>query len=190
MGGTQNLIVLLLVVLIIISCYHLYLDHFAGRRVALTTKQDLGAVKSNPPSNPGSVAARDSLRVAPSSAAAPPIQIPAPLRTPDMPDPKNVHLRILNGCGTSGVAGRVRNAMRNQGFDVLSFGNAQTQNYPKTVVISHSRPPYGELAARLVASTLGISADQITVQKKGDLGDIDVTVILGADFQKLNLAGE
>jgi len=81
-------------------------------------------------------------------------------------------------------------SLRKRGFDVLTFGNAQAQDYSQTVVIARSALPQGELAARRVANALGVTVDQIQIKEDPNLVDTDVTLILGADHTKLNLKTE
>jgi len=188
----QNLIVLLLVILIIINFYHLYLDHLTGKNKSAALQQRIAAAQPEKPATASEKPFRDTLKVSPGSMVAPSVQkpAPAPLLTADLPAPGEVQIQVLNGCGIPGVASRVRSVLRERGFDVLSFGNAQKQDYARTVVIARSELPFSERAARRVANSLGISADQVSVQTDLGLGDVDVTLILGSDYQKLNLKTE
>ena len=182
--------VLLLVILLIINFFDFYLDHFGGQKSPKTTKQEM---TSNAPEKPKATerkAASDSLKTVTGSLV-PAIKKPAPvpLLTADLPPPGEIQVQVLNGCGTPGIAGKVRSALRSQGYDILSFGNANSQNYEKTVIWARSALPFSELAARRLAHGLGLSADQISIQENLGMGDIDVTLILGSDFQTLNLTG-
>ncbi|HEX7342681.1 MAG TPA: LytR C-terminal domain-containing protein, partial [bacterium] len=140
------------------------------------------------PTATGKKATADSLKtVTGSMVAALNKPAPAPLLTADMPPPSEIQIQVLNGCGTPGVAGKVRGVLRQRGFDVLSFGNANSQSYEGTVIWARSELPFSELAARRLANSLGISADQVSIHENLGMGDIDVTLILGSDYQKLNL---
>jgi hypothetical protein len=47
-------------------------------------------------------------------------------------------VEVLNGCGIEGAAGKVADYLRSTNFDIKSVGNAQTWNYPFTMVISRT----------------------------------------------------
>ena len=186
--STQNLIVLLLTVLIIIMGANLYFNHFSGdasssKKAADTTLRD--KLRTAPPQS-----SSDSAKTASASPA--PISKPnlIPQLSPDMPEPGQIHIQLLNGCGAKGLATRARLSLRKRGFDILTFGNAQAQDYSQTLVIARTSSPRSELAARRVANALGVTVDQIQIKEDLNLVDTDVTLILGADHTKLNLSTE
>ncbi|RJP80914.1 MAG: LytR family transcriptional regulator [Candidatus Zixiibacteriota bacterium] len=193
LAGAQNLIILLLVVLIILTSANLYLDHFSpGAKPAApvkppaeTSQAARTAVVETPP-------ARDTVKVAQASTVIPAVNLPAPvpLLTDDMPAPRDIHIQILNGCGTPGIASRVRGVLRQRGFDVLTFGNAKSQDFSQTRVIARTEDPSSLLAARRVASSLNISADRVSVEPDSKLVDTNVTLILGADHNEMDLTSE
>ncbi len=194
----QNLIILLLVVLIVLVAANLYLDHLAPNHKSTQTQKSGQELRNETPTSGKTAAANprsatnDSLKTISATALVPPLVKPAiiPSLTADMPAPRDVHVQLLNGCGVPGLASRARAALRSRGFDVLTFGNAQAQDYNRTVVIARSDAPQSELAARRLANALGVTVDQISVQADPQLVDTDVTIILGADYQKLNLTAE
>jgi anionic cell wall polymer biosynthesis LytR-Cps2A-Psr (LCP) family protein len=48
---------------------------------------------------------------------------------------RTLTVEILNGTATTGLAGRTAETIRNFGFDVVSIGNADRNNYENTVII-------------------------------------------------------
>jgi hypothetical protein len=184
----QNLIVLLLVVLIILTGANLYFNHLSGSNEATAPKTG-ATLKEKLTTAPRKTAADSA-----GSAAA----LPAPLSKPslvpaltnDMPEPGKIHIQLLNGCGAKGLATKARLSLRQRGFDILTFGNAQAQDYKQTLIIARSPLPAGELAARRVANALGVTVDQIKIEQDPNLVDTDVTLILGYDYTKLNLITE
>jgi hypothetical protein len=186
--GTQNLIILLLVVLIILTSADLYLDHFARRDIPTVQKQPSTQTQANRTAALQQPA-RDTVKVAPASTVTPAVQkpAPAPLLTDDMPAPRDIQIQILNGCGTPGIASKIRGVLRQRGFDVMTYGNAQTQDNSKTRVIARTGNNSSLLAAQRLANSLGISADQVSVDPDPNMVDIDVTLLLGADHSKLDL---
>ncbi len=101
-------------------------------------------------------------------------------------DELNVTLEILNGTTQGGLAGRTSQVFKSFGYDVGRVGNAETQDYEKTLVISR----YGAMTAaqqvaniiqcKNVESRSEIELDQEDRIPGSDL--IDVTIILGKDF--------
>ncbi len=85
-------------------------------------------------------------------------------------------IEILNGCGIEGAAGKVADYLRSTNFDIKSVGNAQTWNYPFTMVISRT---LDTTIASQVASSL--NTDKMIVIRNNDRMH-DVTVIIGPDF--------
>jgi hypothetical protein len=191
-GNTQNLIVLLLVLLILITSVNLYLDHFAGNSKRVPVQQPVGSLQEQPKMERQELPVQNTTGTT-TATMIPPVDVkPAPIETrveteEVLPEPGKIRIQILNGCGAPGIANRLRGVLRDRGFDVLTVGNAKAQNYKKSTLIARSDPPFGELAAKAVAKSLGISEEQISVKKDPALVDTDVTLVIGADYQRLNL---
>ena len=114
--------------------------------------------------------------------------IPDPVKTRELVDRMIarrgdvVRVEVLNGNGVSGVASRVADQLRRQGFHVVAVGNADRFDYEKTEVIAHRG---ASSSAEQVAKALGKG-----VAMRGQPGfqpiyssDADVTVILGRDYR-------
>lgn len=94
-----------------------------------------------------------------------------------------IQMEVLNGAGVPGLATQFTNSLRQFGFDVVETGNFDHFNVEKTIVISRS----GHLEnARRVAQSIGISNQQIIREESPDYY-LDVTLVIGADFETLNL---
>ena len=93
-------------------------------------------------------------------------------------EPSAVEVRVLNGCGVPGASRKMTQHLRDLQFDVVAMENAEHFNYQNTVVINHTnRPELGRaLAEALGCSRLTMEAD--------DLALVDLTVILGKDWEK------
>lgn len=88
------------------------------------------------------------------------------------------HIQILNGCGVAGAANKVADFLRARGFDVKNKGNAQTSNYPFTIVASRKKDcSIAEQVARALAT------DKVIVLRTAD-ETYDATVFVGADFSE------
>lgn len=85
--------------------------------------------------------------------------------------PQDVRVRVLNGAGVSGLAGRVSDALAADGFDVVGVGNAERSE--RTTVL---HPPGQAAAGALVAGSLPASPAVVE-----DASVDVVTVVLGGD---------
>lgn len=92
---------------------------------------------------------------------------------------KVVRVEVLNGCGAAGLAKKITDYLRLKGFDVVNVGNAENFDFPETIVVDR----VGDIAgAWQIARAIGI--DNVIQQKDEDLL-LDVTLILGRDFNQL-----
>jgi LmbE family N-acetylglucosaminyl deacetylase len=87
-------------------------------------------------------------------------------------------VEVLNAGGVSGQARAATQALRDIGFDVVSFGNAGTFDRDSTSVVDRVGRP--ELA-RAVAEVLGV--DRVVSDPDPNLF-VDVTVLLGRDWSE------
>lgn len=94
---------------------------------------------------------------------------------------RRIRIEVLNGCGVSGVAEKVGRYLREAGFDVMTWKNADSFNYPETMVIDRT----GNLEnARRVASAMGLRTH--IQQIVHDPYRIEqVAVIIGRDYDRL-----
>jgi hypothetical protein len=97
-------------------------------------------------------------------------------------DPSTIEVRVLNGCGDPGAGRGMTSHLRDLRFDVVAAGNADNFEYQQTVVVNHSeRPELGQA----VAAALGC---QSLTSQPDEMAMVDVTVILGKDWQKYVVA--
>ncbi|MFO7845323.1 MAG: LytR C-terminal domain-containing protein [Balneolaceae bacterium] len=94
-----------------------------------------------------------------------------------------IQLEVLNGCGVPGLATEFTGTLRGYGFDVVETGNFDHFNMEKSVVIARSSQTEN---AKRVARALGIEEEQVLREVSGEFY-LDVTLILGADYESLNL---
>jgi hypothetical protein len=87
-----------------------------------------------------------------------------------------VRVEVLNGGGLEGVAWDATRSLRDRGFDVVYYGNAETYSDDPSVVMDR----VGDLeTARSVAEALGILQ---VVSDPDSTRLVDVTVRLGPDW--------
>ena len=90
-----------------------------------------------------------------------------------------IRMEVLNGAGIGGIARRMTDYLRGEGFDVINYGNAENFSFYETVVLDRVG---NRLAAESVART--VNSENVLEQKNSFLA-VDVTLILGRDFRKL-----
>lgn len=93
--------------------------------------------------------------------------------------PNTGQIQILNGCGKGGAAELFRNFLTEQGFDIIEFGNAETWNYPHTLVAARTGD---ETVARDLARVLGTGN---LVHLTDAQSMVDATVFVGRDYEEL-----
>ena len=93
-----------------------------------------------------------------------------------------IQLEVLNGCGISGIANQYTSVLRSNGFDVVETGNFDHFNLEQTIVISRSGAMRNALQ---VAQALGVAEANVIREESPDFY-LDVTVVIGHDFEKLN----
>lgn len=94
-----------------------------------------------------------------------------------------IQLEVLNGCGITGIATRFTDKLREYGFDVVETGNYDHFDVSNTFIISRS----GQMEnAYRVADALGISHQQVLREQAAEFY-LDVTLIIGSDYESLNL---
>ena len=87
-----------------------------------------------------------------------------------------VRVEVLNASGRSGLARQATEVLRDRGFDVVEFGNAQGFGPDSSLVLDR----VGNVdLARQVADAIGIR--HVRSQPNADLY-LDVTVVLGRDW--------
>ncbi len=95
-----------------------------------------------------------------------------------------IKVEVLNGCGISGLAKEVADHLRDAGYDVVDFTNADNWDYTHTLVVDRTSEQ-SENAIK-VAEALGLGEEDAVPELSSGRG-LDVTVIIGKDYQRLAL---
>jgi hypothetical protein len=151
--------------------------------------------KQMSPSSPPVVLKPSTTAVDPSTSKPPPVEVTSTTTasiptSQKLPLPSEVRIQILNGSGVKGLADRVRTVMKDRGYMVKSYSNAERQDYKLTQIVVRISGTQGELAGKLVAQSLGVTPNNILIAPDPLLREIDVTLIMGKDYRKLNLSLE
>ena len=88
-------------------------------------------------------------------------------------------IEVQNSCGEPGAAAKVRTFLRENGFDVVSFGNDLLQNYDETILVL--RNPEWE-GAKALAQTLNTKNVMTVVSKRAA---VDASIYIGKDFKQI-----
>jgi anionic cell wall polymer biosynthesis LytR-Cps2A-Psr (LCP) family protein len=106
-------------------------------------------------------------------------------------------VEVLNGTPTNGLAGRTAELLRGFGYDVISIGNADNNQYEKTVIIDRSG---FENAARALGAIIqcnnirfeALSSDSMELDMNLQNYEYrsDFTLIIGKDFRGRYVTGE
>lgn len=100
---------------------------------------------------------------------------------PDAPPAVRMRIRIQvrNGSGVPGAAQSMTTFLRDRGFDVVDFGNAESFDHDRTEILAHDD---GSSAAREV----GLVLPGVPIREAGDPSPyLDVTVVVGADMDRV-----
>jgi len=93
-----------------------------------------------------------------------------------------IKIQILNGCGKTGIAKKAENYLVRRDYVVKDVGNAERQDFRFSEVQNRSN---NAAAARDLARQLGIDESRIKRKAAPPGLDIDLTLIIGADFRTL-----
>ncbi|MFQ3620071.1 MAG: LCP family protein [Spirochaetales bacterium] len=93
---------------------------------------------------------------------------------------RGITLEILNGTRLPGLARRTREIYQSFGYEVVSFGNAESQNIEKTVLLDRKGNPEGAARIASVIRCTNIVTDATSYS--GSQSKADFTLVLGGDF--------
>jgi hypothetical protein len=85
----------------------------------------------------------------------------------------SIRIRVLNGNGIDGAAGRMSATLEDAGFEVAGLGNADSRDYTTTAVLV----PAGSDAGERIVTEIGFGVVQVGSVDNG----YDAVVIVGAD---------
>ena len=93
-----------------------------------------------------------------------------------------IALEVLNGCGQGKIAAMYQKFLRDKGFDVMDAKNAKTYDNPYSKIEIHR----GNIEmAHYLSNLMGIH-DSLITRKEDETLMIDISLIVGKNFQTLN----
>jgi hypothetical protein len=99
--------------------------------------------------------------------------MPAPV------DRSIIRVEVRNGSGEEGAAGRMTEFLREQGFDVVDFGNADRFDHAHTYVIQ--RKDDARFAREVAAALHDVPLERGPAEDPS----VDVTVVIGGDLEEV-----
>ncbi len=97
------------------------------------------------------------------------------------PSNRTLQIDVQNGSGVQGIAGKVTEYLRANGFDVVEMGNFAANDIKTSMVIDRTGNTSN---AKRVARNLGIQ-EKYVIQQVNKNYFLDATVVLGKDYLEL-----
>ena len=97
-------------------------------------------------------------------------------------NPEWVRIEILNGTGQPGIAAATRDVLRQQGWQVVSIGDADRSDYGETLIINYGIPD--ELIDRL-SNDLALKPQLSTLNGLNSAAPVDMRIVVGRDILAL-----
>jgi LCP family protein required for cell wall assembly len=94
-----------------------------------------------------------------------------------------IRVAVENGCGITGAADKLATILRDEGFQVVSVGNAKRQDYTTTTVKATGEQQRGQVLVLRSVKSICSQVEAIKAKDKDIPEDADVLVIIGRDFQ-------
>ncbi len=100
------------------------------------------------------------------------------LKDPSKIPPGDIWVKVLNGCGVSGLGAKNGDKLKAEGYNVVEIGNALKEDYKVTQIQDHF---LNEKTAKKIAKILGVSSKNIVHRPESNGLTVDFTIILGKD---------
>jgi len=98
----------------------------------------------------------------------------------------SIHLDVENGSGVSGIAHRVADALRKQGFSIDRVGDAKATDHEATEIHVYSATPLaGETVLQALPLKSAVVIPETYAATLGTEKTSDVTIIIGRDYSAL-----
>ena len=100
---------------------------------------------------------------------------------------ESIRIQVLNGVGTPGIGQEVDEALEGAGMRIVLTDNARSFDFAETRILVYREDERSLEAARQVQERLGVGTIQISRQPQSV---VDLTIVVGADFQPGQASGE
>ena len=99
-------------------------------------------------------------------------------------DPSGIKISILNGCGEQGVATKFADYFRNNNFEIVFVGNADSYDYNETTLINHEKVSKKRISK--IQKDLGLDDNRV-IDIPGASSVGDAKLIIGKDYKDLKI---
>jgi hypothetical protein len=96
-----------------------------------------------------------------------------------MANPDWVRIEVLNGTNQPGVAARTRDLLVAQGWHVVSIGDADRDDYGRTIIINYGVP---EPLLEKVSADLDLQPNLSSLNGLNSTLPVDVRIVVGEDI--------
>jgi LytR cell envelope-related transcriptional attenuator len=93
-----------------------------------------------------------------------------------------IQVDVRNGCGVTGLAGRMTEYLRDHGFDVVEEGDHTSFDESSTYVLDRVDNPR---AAEALARAVGLGPERVRQEIRTDYF-FDATIVIGADYAAIH----
>jgi polyisoprenyl-teichoic acid--peptidoglycan teichoic acid transferase len=90
-----------------------------------------------------------------------------------------IRIEILNGTGEPGVAAQTRELLESQGYQVVYIGDADRNDYGRTIIINYGVP---DAVVDQVGTDLSLDPNLSSLQGLNVSAPVDVRIVVGRDF--------
>jgi hypothetical protein len=94
-------------------------------------------------------------------------------------NPNWVRVQVLNGTDEPGVAARTRDLLQSQGWHVVSIGDADRNDYGRTIIINYGVP---QPLVEKVSTDLGLQPNLSSLNGMNSTVPVDVRIVVGKDI--------
>jgi hypothetical protein len=96
-----------------------------------------------------------------------------------MSTPEWVRIEVLNGTGEPGVAAETRDLLQSRGYQVVSIGDADRNDYGRTLIINYGVP---DAVVEQMGNDLALNPNLSSLQGLNVSAPVDVRIVVGRDF--------
>ena len=94
-------------------------------------------------------------------------------------DPSLVRLEILNGTNEAGVAARISTRLRKKGWNIMSIGDADRDDYETTLLVNYGLP---DVLIQHIENDLGAPSELTKLPSLKASAPVDMRIVVGLDI--------
>ena len=105
------------------------------------------------------------------------------LKNPGVIPADRIWVKVLNGCGVTGLGGRTADLLRKDGYTVVEVGNAEKEGVKTTIIQDHF---LNSTRTKIMEKDMKLNSSRTSNHRNKGNGDttLDYTIILGTDMKE------